>query len=175
MHEEYDLFQVNGSSRTQQPLEVPVEIEGRSLIMELDTGASVTLISESVFNKLCLDKPLQSSSSRLSTYSGEKLPVLGQLQVNVTCGDQQARLPLNVVAGHGSSLLGRDWLRTLRLDWNCIRQVQSTCLGPLLVLGPLLFLLYIDDVALQQLSANCTINLFADDMLHAFQANKFCS
>ena len=33
------------------------------------------------------------------------------------------------------------------------------------VLGPLLFLLYIDDVASQQLSANCTINLFADDML----------
>ena len=33
------------------------------------------------------------------------------------------------------------------------------------VLGPLLFLLYIDDVASQQLSVNCTINLFADDML----------
>ena len=126
VHDEYDLFQVNGSSRTSQPLEVPVEIEGRSLIMELDTGASVTLISESVFNKLCLDKPLRLSSSRLSTYSGERLPVLGQLQVNVTCGDQQGRLPLHVVAGHGSSLLGRDWLRTLRLDWNCIRQVQST-------------------------------------------------
>ena len=126
VHDEYDLFQVNGSSRTSQPLEVPVEIEGRSLIMELDNGASVTLISESVFNKLCLDKPLRLSSSRLSTYSGERLPVLGQLQVNVTCGDQQARLPLHVVAGHGSSLLGRDWLRTLRLDWNCIQQVQST-------------------------------------------------
>ena len=33
------------------------------------------------------------------------------------------------------------------------------------VLGPLLFLLYIDDVASQQLSVNCMINLFADDML----------
>ena len=33
------------------------------------------------------------------------------------------------------------------------------------VLGPLLFLLYIDDVASQQLSVSCTINLFADDML----------
>lgn len=125
-HEEYDLFQVHGSSRTSQPLEVPVEIEGRPLVMELDTGAAVSLISESVFNKLCLDKPFQLSSSHLRTYSGETLPVLGQLQVKVTCGDQQARLPLHVVAGHGSSLLGRDWLRTLRLDWNCIRQVQNT-------------------------------------------------
>ena len=34
------------------------------------------------------------------------------------------------------------------------------------VLGPLLFLLYIDDVASQQLlSVNCTIKLFSDDML----------
>ena len=33
------------------------------------------------------------------------------------------------------------------------------------VLGPLLFLLYIDDIALTQLSMGSVINLFADDML----------
>ena len=32
------------------------------------------------------------------------LPVLGQFQVNISCGDQQASLSLHVVAGQGSTL-----------------------------------------------------------------------
>ena len=40
-------------------------------------------------------------------------------------GAQRARLPLCVVHGKGSSLLGRDWLQHLCLDWPSICHVQS--------------------------------------------------
>ena len=44
----------------------------------------------------------------------------------VQSGDQWATLPLVVVQGDGSSLLGHDWLLQLRLDWKKIHRLQST-------------------------------------------------
>jgi len=92
--------------------------------MELDTGAAVSLVSEYTYRRLCPNKPLQETTTRLRTYSGEQLMFLGQLDVEVQYGAQQAHLPLCVVQGEGSSLLGRDWLQHLCLDWPSICQVQ---------------------------------------------------
>ena len=94
--------------------------------MELDTGAAVSLISKYTYRRLCSNKPLQETTTpRLCTHSGEQLTVLGQLDVEVQYRTQQAPLPLFVVQGEGSSLLGRDWLQHLRLDCPSIFQVQS--------------------------------------------------
>ena len=51
---------------------------------------------------------LGKSDTLLRTYTGEKLQVLGQLQVKVEYGDQVQLLPLLVVAGSGPSLWGRN-------------------------------------------------------------------
>ena len=45
---------------------------------------------------------------------------------------QVARLPLLVVKGEGSSLFGRNWLKSLRLDWPSIFQVSNGQLQHLL-------------------------------------------
>ncbi|MDD9818931.1 MAG: RNase H-like domain-containing protein, partial [Gammaproteobacteria bacterium] len=94
--------------------------------MELDTGAAVTLVSESTYRRLWPYRPLQECPMKLRTYSGEQLTVLGQLHVQVQSGVQSANLPLVVVQGDGSSLLGRDWLLHLRLDWKEIHHLQTT-------------------------------------------------
>jgi len=93
--------------------------------MELDTGAAVTLMSESTCRQLWPGRPLQLCTMRLHTYSGEQLPVVGQLEVVVECGEQSATLPLYVVQCKGSSILGRDWLSHLRLDWKEIHQLHQ--------------------------------------------------
>ena len=122
-YEEYELCQLQGEKI--RPLEVPLQIEGQPLVMELDTGAAVSLVSEFTYRRLCPNKPLQETTTHLRTYSGEQLVILGQLEVEVQYGAQRARLPLCVVHGTGSSLLGRDWLQHLCLDWPSICQVQS--------------------------------------------------
>ena len=94
-------------------------------MMELDTGAAGSLVSEYTYRHLCPNKPLQETSSHLCKYSGEQLTVLGQLDVEVQYRTQQAHLPLCAVQGEGSSLLGQDSLQHLCLDWPSICQVQS--------------------------------------------------
>ena len=66
------------------------------------------------------------------TYSGEAIPVLGSREVEVKYKDQVARLPLIIVKGVGTSLLGRNWLQTLRLDWHEIKVAQCDQLQAIL-------------------------------------------
>ena len=53
------------------------------------------------------------------------MPVVGQMPVAVQYGEQTADLVLIVVAGDGPSLLGRSWLKHLRLDWKNIGKRTS--------------------------------------------------
>ena len=65
------------------PIKIAVEIDSTSLLMKLDTGASLSIISENVY-KMLLSRPLlQSTSARLRTYTGEAIKVLGSVSVTV--------------------------------------------------------------------------------------------
>ena len=47
----------------------------------------------------------------------------------MVCGrykEQEKQLPLVVVKGHGASLFGRNWLRSIRLQWDMIQQVEHS-------------------------------------------------
>ena len=90
---------------------------GVTLPTELDTGAFVSLISERVWNEILPGSELVKCATLLKIYTGERLHVLGQLQVRVEYSDQEKCLPLLVVAGNGPSLWGRNWLNEIRLDW----------------------------------------------------------
>ena len=106
------------------PIVVDVELDGRSLSMEVDAGAAVSRISVKTYRALFPDETLQESTASLSTYSGQPLRVLGQCEVEVCVSDQRSKLPLKVVEGEGPSLFGRDWLRTIRFNWKSICQIQ---------------------------------------------------
>lgn len=57
---------------------------------------------------------------------------MGQLTSKVKFREQQAELTLQVVKGDGPSLLGRDWLTEIRLDWEKIKVVHETGLSGVL-------------------------------------------
>ena len=89
------------------------------LAMEIDTGATVSLISESTYTNRWSTRSrphLEHTSVLLKTYSGGNLSVLGQIVVTVTYREQSHRLPLLVVGGDGPSLLGRNWLYKLKVE-----------------------------------------------------------
>ena len=123
----YMLFNLPGSSKP-KPLCVNVKVNQVDLRMEVDTGAVVSVIRKSTYSRLWSEKnlPLQSSSTTLRTYTGERIEVWGAAAVMVEYLGQKEQLELLVVSGSGPSLLGRDWLLKLRLNWQSINQVATT-------------------------------------------------
>ena len=99
------------------PYSVEVKVNGLPLYMEVDSGAAVSLATETAVASLLTSTELHPSNTVLKTYTGEQIPVKGVLKVDVEYGQQRcAQLNLLVVQGSGPCLLGRDWLAVLRLD-----------------------------------------------------------
>ncbi len=119
------VFTVREATGPEPKIVVKPEIDDVSLAMELDTGASVSIISEDTWKTKFAGTMLENTEIRLKTYTGEPMRVLGQLRVNVKYHNQEHTLPLLVVGGSGPSLFGRNWLGKIRLDWASINQVTS--------------------------------------------------
>ena len=53
----------------------------------------------------------------MKAYDGVEIPVYGDVCLSVTYDQQEKVLPLIVVDGDGPPLLGRNWLKQLKLNW----------------------------------------------------------
>ena len=122
--DEFYLHIVTAKSST--PITASLTIEGRPLQMVVDTGAAFSIISESTRKSKFADIQLRPSSIRLKTYTEERINVLGQLHVHVEYKDQRAPLVLLVVDGDGPTLMGRNWMPYIRLDWKNIHTIQES-------------------------------------------------
>ena len=123
---EWPMFAISSPSRRKaDEILVLVKINGISFKMELDTGASVTVIPEEMWEKELGSVPLVESSVTLKSYSGHAIPVVGETTVHVQYQTQQVNLPIVVTKGKGLALMGRDWLSKLKLDWHQISNIQQ--------------------------------------------------
>ena len=82
-----------------------------------------------MFRSIWPKRKLQASNIKLQTYSKEPLSVVGSLDANVEHNDQAAQLTLK---GDGPTLLGRDWLSIIRVDWPRIHYTPTSELQALL-------------------------------------------
>ena len=114
-----------------EPIMVSVELNGQKLDMEVDTGAAFSVISEATRQAVFSNQTLHPSELVLKTYTDECMKVKGTLNMRVKYGNQKQKLVLVVVDGNGPSLLGRNWLKYLRLDWNNIFAVRTAQMKPL--------------------------------------------
>ena len=126
----YQLRSRGGASAP--PIIVEVTLDDCLVNMEVDTGASHSLMSESTFSRLWPGRSLQPTPVRLRSYTKEPIAVLGCCNVNVHYRGQTGEMPLLIVAGTGPTLLGRDWLCQIQLNWKEIHQVHSSSLQSLL-------------------------------------------
>ena len=78
--------------------------------MEVDTGASASVISEATYQQLWPETPpvLHPSAIKFRTYTGKALKILGSTTVAVKYQGQTAKLPLLIIKAAGPSLLGKD-------------------------------------------------------------------
>ena len=100
------------------PYTITVDLNNEPVCMEIDTGASVTVINEKTYQQSKVGlKALENVKVKLQTYTGEKIPVVGSVWIPVKYKGQQRDLQAVVIKGDRPNLLGRNWLKELKMDW----------------------------------------------------------
>jgi len=62
---------------------VQLEVQGKPLVMEVDTGAAISIISEETYDTLFSQVLLNQTTVSLHTYTGESISIHGELLVDV--------------------------------------------------------------------------------------------
>lgn len=112
-----------------KPILMPMELDGVHIDMELDTGATISLISEATFQQLwggAAGPTIRPSDVVLCGYSGDKVDVVGVTEVTAVYEGQQVNVSLVVVKGNGPSLFGRNWLEKFKVNWHQVKVVRES-------------------------------------------------
>ena len=126
---EYTKFHVAAKER--EPYRVEINLNGISTTMEVDTEAAATIISEETFKKISRGNSAQNklemkpTQVKLRTYTGESVKILGTVEVVVFYEGQEKELSTLIGEGSGPTLLGRDWLKDVKLDWRKLFKMEA--------------------------------------------------
>ena len=110
------------TSDATEGLFVNMDVEGRNVKFQIDTGCGVSIVPMSVY-KLFSDRvTLKDCNMRLNTYTGEVIKPSGKCDVHVTYQGHHHKLSLIVVdTTQTIPLLGKNWLNIIQLDWASLR------------------------------------------------------
>ena len=66
----------------------------------------------------------------VESYTGEEIPVMGQLYVDVRHQQNKfVNLRMVILKGHGVNLVGREWLTKIKLNWNNVMTCSSSVIN----------------------------------------------
>lgn len=105
------------------PVWVDMELNDKTVKMEVDTGAAVSVMSTRSFTSVKGGR-LAPCDLNLRTYTGELVRPKGVGKLKVAYKGQKFMLPIVVLDGNVPTLLGRDWLNKITLNWEELFQVK---------------------------------------------------
>ncbi|XP_026544539.1 uncharacterized protein K02A2.6-like, partial [Notechis scutatus] len=109
-------------------IRVKVAIENQPCVMEVDSGSSLSMVSWKTFKQLIPAIRRQDLSPQriiLKDYQGNRIPVVGSSQVQVSFKNHIASLPLTVVDRDRPSLLGLQWFAPLGIEVAGVHRAES--------------------------------------------------
>lgn len=107
----FNLFDENNENCFKLELRVNEEL----MEFEIDTGASVSVISEKDYEKRLSQVKLERSAVVLKSYDGAIIKPVGQITVNIKNGNEKHMVRFQVIKNGGRPLLGRDILKKINL------------------------------------------------------------
>lgn len=111
----YQVVSVKSDSKD-GPYHHTLLVENIKVLFEIDTGSRISAVSKSFYDKHLSHLPITSDNNKFHSYTGDAILPLGRIVVNVQNGNETLPLPLFVIDNGGPPLLGRRWLRKLKLD-----------------------------------------------------------
>ena len=108
----YELFNMDGPGK----ILLPININEKDVIMELDTGAATALMTLKDFREIFHHEPdLKKTDLTLKTYTNELILPLGKVSVIVRYKDKCLELPLQILKEGNGPILGRNWIHELNI------------------------------------------------------------
>lgn len=114
------------NTRSDSPFKVNVLIDDKVVNMEIDTGSPISAISEKVYKSIFSHIKLNQCDLILKSYDGARLIPLGYLEVKCkrNLQDDSKVLELYVFENGGLPLIGRSWIKALKIDL-CLNQISQ--------------------------------------------------
>jgi transposase InsO family protein len=108
------------------PWHVTLMVNNTKVNFELDSGSGATIIPKTTYDKLQMPATLMATTESFITYGGaHTFTPLGVATVQVTRNNTVTELPLYVIDGSVTPILGRQWLSELQL-FNHIHHMEQT-------------------------------------------------
>ena len=114
--------------KREDPFYTKVVVDDVDVEFEIDTGASLTVMGMKEFQMHFPKTVLESTGVTLKTYTGETIKPVGKCDVTVQIEGSKVRLPMIVTPGKSPSLLGRNWLTQMKVDWSkvcCVNKLEE--------------------------------------------------
>ena len=120
----YNLFAIR--AKAAPPYTEVVNVNGKNLSFMVDTAAAATVILDKLYRRhFASEVSLKHCYTSLFGFTGQKVPVVDKILVKVQYEGQCKQLPIIVVEGDKQSLLGRDWMLEIKLNWSKILHSNS--------------------------------------------------
>ena len=103
-------------SEGKDPYNIVLPFKKTLIKFEIDTSSGRTIISEKTYRAHFKDVVLEKTAHVLRTYSGAE-EMFGRILVNIEYGSQMDKVYVYVVVVNGPTLLGRDILSLMKLNW----------------------------------------------------------
>ncbi|XP_054276592.1 uncharacterized protein K02A2.6-like [Macrosteles quadrilineatus] len=123
-----DLHNIHllSNSKDRGKFNAKLSVDGKEMLFELDTGASLSSISLKDFQHNFPNKKLLSTAVELRTYTGEIIKPCGVAFVKCNYKGQRFIGKLYVIDHQVDAIFGREWMREVKLDWADMRAVEET-------------------------------------------------
>ncbi|XP_039764291.1 uncharacterized protein K02A2.6-like [Pararge aegeria] len=114
------IYSINCENKV-LPFVVEVSLENIPVVMQVDTGASFSLVNECTWKNIEHQNQhitLQPVNLTLRTWTDTPVILLGQAKLQAQYRDIKCSLNVIIAKGRGPNLLGRDWLGPLNIALN---------------------------------------------------------
>ncbi|XP_026742884.1 uncharacterized protein K02A2.6-like [Trichoplusia ni] len=112
-----DLYKIVVGGKDNRPYFLNIMIDNLEIKCEIDTGSRISAINEDLYYREFSNKVIKTDNLVLRSYAGSRIESLGYIEVQVRLRNVEVKsLPLYIIRNGAGPLLGRDWLRALKIS-----------------------------------------------------------
>lgn len=114
---------------------VNIILNGHTCVFEIDTGSNFTIMSSDVFHTIWPNKTpeIYKGNVKLMDFQKNKIPVVGLVDVYINYDNKQIEdLPLIIVEGNQSNILGWNWFHALGIRIEGVNSIKNVSINNLL-------------------------------------------